>query len=85
MSTSMGSQPQKTQKSQKIYLHTLSCRDFYADHFGNKMFFISSLSDGTGIKILKKVTEFEPFNVFCITNLAPSSVDEMKKVFYQNN
>jgi hypothetical protein len=81
----MGSQPQKTQKPQKIFLHTLSCREFYADHFGKKTFFISSMSDGTGVKILKKVTEFEPFYIFFIINLAPSSVDEMKKVFHQND
>jgi hypothetical protein len=50
----MGSQSQKIQKSQKVFLHTLSCRDFYADHFAKKLFFISSINDTTRVKIQKR-------------------------------
>jgi hypothetical protein len=62
----MGSQSQKIQKSQKVFLHTLSCRDFYADHFAKKLFFISSINDTTRVKIQKRwiATMMRPFSVF---------------------
>ena len=47
----------KTQMSQKIFWHSLSCRDFNVDHFGKKKFFISSINDGTTVKILKNVKQ----------------------------
>jgi hypothetical protein len=33
LGTTMGREPQKTQRPLKMFLHTLSCREFYADHF----------------------------------------------------
>jgi hypothetical protein len=48
--TSVGSQPQKPQKSPKSFKHIPFCRAFYADHFSKKTFLISSTNDGAWIK-----------------------------------
>ena len=49
----MGIQPQKTQRSQKMYLYITVCRAFLADHFSKKKFILSSTNDGDRVKILK--------------------------------
>ncbi len=50
----MGSQPQKTQSLQKIFIFIRHCRAFLADHFGKKTFLISSINDEVMVKILNK-------------------------------
>jgi hypothetical protein len=75
----MGSQPQKPQK---IFSHILSCRDFYAGHFGKKTFFISSTDDGAIVKIQKTLNDSNSVTFFSILTIVPSFIDEIKKVFF---
>ena len=60
MGTSMGSQPQKTQRSQKMFWYITLCREFYADHFSSFCFLVSSRNGGGKVKILKTIKWFWP-------------------------
>jgi hypothetical protein len=53
--TSISNEPQTNRKSPKTYWQILFCRTFYADHFGEKNFFLSSRNDGTRFKMRVRV------------------------------
>ncbi len=51
----MKRQPQKTQSIQKTFHFIRLCRDFSADHFSKKIFWISLRNGGVIVKILNTV------------------------------
>jgi hypothetical protein len=51
----MGSESQKTQRSPQIFKPVSFCKAFYADHFDETFFLLSSANDDARVNILEGV------------------------------
>ncbi len=67
--------------AEPCFKHLPFSRAFYADHFAKNSFLISSTNDDARVKTLKSVRLLQYLTFFSILTLAPSSVDEIRKLF----
>ena len=84
--TFIDSHPQKTQSIQKTFHFNRLCRAFLADHFDNKIFWISLRNHYVIVKILNTVkyrVAQNVCNIVCFPNISAQTNDKIFTFFFK--